>query len=148
MEAIRCSRLVVDTGMHALGWTLDQAVEFMLENTAMGEHDARTEATRYVTWPGQACAYKVGERQMRTLRTFAETKLEGRFDPRDFYDVVLLSGAVPLDVLKDRVEQYVEKAVASDESALESKGDMADITTQMTFANWCKCCVVPGACQM
>ena len=148
MEAIRCSRLVVDTGMHAMGWTLDQAVEFMLENTAMGKHDATTEATRYVTWPGQACAYKVGERFIRKMRTFAETELKERFDCRDFYDVVLLSGAVPLDVLKDRVEEYVEKAAIVGQGASESKGEIADITEQMTFANWCKCCVVPGACRV
>ena len=107
MEAIRCCRLVVDTGMHALGWSQEEAVQFMLQNTAMGEHDARTEVARYITWPGQACAYKVGERFIRKLRTLAETELKELFDPRDFYDVVLLCGAVPLDVLEDLVKEYI-----------------------------------------
>jgi uncharacterized protein (DUF885 family) len=62
MEALRSSRLVVDTGMHFMGWSHEQAVQYMLENTAMGEHDARTEVTRYVTWPGQATAYKVSQK--------------------------------------------------------------------------------------
>jgi uncharacterized protein (DUF885 family) len=101
MEAIRCCRLVVDSGMHALVWTQEQAVRFMLDNTAMGEHDARTEVIRYVTWPGQACAYKVGERFIRKMRNYAEEELKDQFDPRDFCDVVLLSGAVTLDVLKE-----------------------------------------------
>jgi uncharacterized protein (DUF885 family) len=150
MEAIRCSRLVVDTGMHAMGWTIEKAVRFMLDNTAMGEHDCRTEVARYVTWPGQACAYKVGERFIRKMRTFAEAQLSERFDPRDFYDVVMLSGAVPLDVLKERVEAYVEKVAKSDDvttSPVAGKRDSEDIImAAMTFANWCKCCVVPGAC--
>ncbi|KAL3922841.1 MAG: hypothetical protein SGILL_001985 [Bacillariaceae sp.] len=146
MEAIRCCRLVVDTGMHAMGWSLEQAVQFMLKNTAMGVHDARTECTRYVTWPGQACAYKVGERFIRKMRTFAETELKEKFGPRDFYDIVLLSGAVPLDVLKERVEAYVEKEKMVT-TKLEQTG-AKDIVAAMTFANWCKCCVVPGACQV
>lgn len=151
MEAIRCCRLVVDTGMHALGWTQEQAVQFMLENTAMGEHDARTEVARYITWPGQACAYKVGERFIRKMRTYAETELKDKFDPRDFYDVVLLSGAVPLDVLKERVEAYVEKVNMGTKSESigtpgGNTGSITEIMEAMTFANWCKCCVVPGSC--
>jgi uncharacterized protein (DUF885 family) len=152
MEAIRCCRLVVDTGMHALGWTQEKAVRFMLDNTAMGEHDARTEVARYITWPGQACAYKVGERFIRKMRTYAETELKEKFDPRDFYDVVLLSGAVPLDVLKERVDVYVKTVSRNlagtpfDQSSKEV-GNTDEIMNTMTFTNWCKCCVVPGACQ-
>ena len=90
MEAIRSCRLVVDTGMHALGWSHEQATKYyMLANTAMGEHDARTEVTRYLTWPGQATAYKVGERFIRKMRTLAESELKEQFDPRDFYDVAV-----------------------------------------------------------
>jgi uncharacterized protein (DUF885 family) len=153
MEALRSCRLVVDTGMHALGWTQEQAVQYMLENTAMGEHDARTEVARYVTWPGQACAYKVGERFIRKMRTYAETELQVKFDPRDFYDVVLLSGAVPLDVLKERVEDYVTKTkdkenAATGNGSSNKSGITSDFMETMTFANWCKCCAVPGVCQV
>jgi len=150
MEAIRCCRLVVDTGMHALGWSQEKAVAYMLENTAMGEHDARTEVARYITWPGQACAYKVGERFIQKMRTYAELNLNERFDPRDFHDVVLLSGAVPLDVLKQRVEAYVDNKdnIRSKEQGIRDSGLESDFMEIMTFANWCKCCVVPGACQV
>lgn len=152
MEAIRCCRLVVDSGMHALGWSQEEAVEFMLKNTAMGEHDAKTEVARYITWPGQACAYKVGERFIRKMRTLAETALGDKFDPRDFYDVVLLCGAVPLDVLEELVKQYIAKATSAD-TVNEKTTDhlepeaIADIISTMTFAHWCKCCVIPGSCQ-
>jgi hypothetical protein len=157
MEALRSGRLVVDTGMHALGWTRDQAVEYMLKNTAMGEHDANTEVTRYITWPGQATAYKVGERFIRKMRTMAETELKEDFDPRDFYDVVLLCGAVPLDVLEDLVRAYIDETKiggttegSASQGAIAGKVTTADPSSfleTMTFANWCKCCVVPGSCQ-
>lgn len=155
MEAIRCCRLVVDTGMHALGWSQEQAVEFMLKNTAMGEHDARTEVARYVTWPGQACAYKVGERFIRKMRTLAETTLGAKFDPRDFYDVVLLCGAVPLDVLEELVKDYIAKVVSADTAPVKRTtvsnpaAEVGDdnFMANMTFANWCKCCVIPGSCR-
>jgi uncharacterized protein (DUF885 family) len=147
MEALRSSRLVVDTGMHALGWTRDQAFKYMLQNTAMGEHDADTEVTRYITWPGQATAYKVGERFIRKMRTLAETELQDNFDPRDFYDVVLLCGAVPLNVLEDLVREYIANKKSILKGSKESKSDSTDFLESMTFANWCKCCVVPGSCQ-
>ena len=159
MEAIRSCRLVVDTGMHALGWSQEEAVQYMLSNTAMGEHDARTEVARYVTWPAQATAYKVGERFIRKLRTMAETKLQDLFDPRDFYDVVLKCGAVPLLVLQDLVEEYIENtgkniAMTDDktnprEAMSQKEAESSDSFLEtMTFAaNWCKCCVIPGACQ-
>ena len=147
MEAIRSCRLVVDTGMHALGWSLEKATQFMLQNTAMGEHDARTEVARYVTWPGQATAYKVGERFIRKMRTMAETELKEKFDPRDFYDVVLLCGAVPLDVLESLVREYIDEVKAGNLDALSAeRGETEAFVDTMTFANWCKCCVVPGAC--
>lgn len=131
----------------------------MLQNTAMGEHDARTEVARYITWPGQACAYKVGERFIRKLRTLAETELKELFDPRDFYDVVLLCGAVPLDVLEELVKEYIEKVKngsdVSGERGETEEGESTLTTTKeteklpvMTFANWCKCCIVPGNCQL
>jgi uncharacterized protein (DUF885 family) len=157
MEALRSCRLVVDTGMHALGWTKDQALAYMLENTAMGEHDAATEVARYITWPGQASAYKVGERFLHRLRQKAEQELGGDclFDPRDYYDVVLKGGAVPLDTLEELVDQYIEKIKQGAERANDNattgttKRGMSqdtDFLESMTFANWCKCCVVPGSC--
>lgn len=103
IEGIRCCRWVVDTGVRALG----RPVRFVLDDTAMGEHDARTEVIRYITWPVQACTYKVGEGFIRKMRTNAEERLKDQFDPRDFFDVLLLSVAVSLDLLKERVEMYV-----------------------------------------
>lgn len=149
MEALRSCRLVVDTGMHALGWTADQALQFMLKNTAMGEHDARTEVARYITWPGQATAYKVGERFIRNLRTKAETALAEAFDPRDFYHVMLTCGPVPLHVLDDLVNEYVvgfQADVTQRKEVGIGAENTPDILDMMTFANWCKCCVVPGTC--
>lgn len=154
MEALRACRLVVDTGMHSMGWSVDQALQYMLHNTAMGEHDARTEVIRYVTWPGQATAYKVGECFIRKLRTKAETRLGDKFDPRDFYHVVLQCGPVPLDVLEKLIDEYIETAlsmtsgeVVQDGAELEGVADTAVFVEGMTFANWCRCCVVPGTCQ-
>jgi len=154
MEALRSCRLVVDTGMHAFDWSSDRALKYMLENTAMGEHDARTEVTRYITWPGQATAYKVGERVLHRLRTKAETALKDTFDPRDFYDVVLQCGPVPLNTLETLIDEYIERIhdgqnrgdVGTKTSADSSKS--ASFVETMSFANWCKCCVVPGACQV
>ena len=123
----------------------------MLKNTAMGDHDARTEIARYCTWPGQACAYKVGERFISRLRTLAETSLLDKFDPRQFYDVVLKSGAVPLLVLQDLVQQYIDSILETttdvEPNDKNSKSVERDFLDTMTFANWCKCCVIPGACQ-
>ena len=149
MEALRSCRLVVDTGMHALNWTADQALQFMLKNTAMGEHDARTEVARYITWPGQATAYKVGERFLRNLRTKANTAIGEAFDPRDFYHVVLTCGPVPLHVLEDLVNEFVlsfQSDVRLPKQFDVSSDSTAAIVDMMTFANWCKCCVVPGSC--
>ena len=157
MEALRASRLVVDTGMHAFGWSLEKAKKYMLENTAMGEHDALTEVIRYATWPGQACAYKVGERFIHRLKEKAKSALDDAFDPRDFYDVVLLAGPVPLNTLEDLVQEYITKGDGKDdgESTGKNKRRKTDQSQQadsafiesMTFANWCKCCVVPGTCE-
>lgn len=143
MEALRSCRLVVDTGMHALGWSREQAVDFMLENTAMGAYDAANEVARYITWPGQATAYKVGERFFHRLRQKAETALGDTFDPRDFYDVVLPCGPVPLQILERLVDEYI----AGEKTVVPKVGANDDFLDQMTFATtWCKCCVVPGAC--
>jgi uncharacterized protein (DUF885 family) len=107
-EMWRACRLVVDTGIHYLGWTRDQAIQFMADNTAMSHHDIRAEVDRYIAWPGQALAYKIGELKFRALRREAEERLQGRFDVREFHDVVLRNGAIPLDVLSTIVQSWIE----------------------------------------
>ncbi|HSR46592.1 MAG TPA: DUF885 domain-containing protein [Anaerolineales bacterium] len=107
-EMWRACRLVVDTGMHAFGWTRQQAVDFMVEHTALTELNVRNEVDRYITWPGQALAYKMGELKIRELRARAEKALGGDFDVRAFHDVVLRDGAVPLDVLEGKIETWLE----------------------------------------
>jgi len=107
-EMWRACRLVVDPGMHYLGWTREQAIDFMLENTALTEHNVTTEVDRYIAWPGQALAYKMGELKIRELRALSETELGPRFDIRRFHDVVLGAGSVPLSVLEANVRRYIE----------------------------------------
>jgi uncharacterized protein (DUF885 family) len=106
-EMWRACRLVVDPGMHALGWTRQQAIDFMAANTALSQHNIVAEVDRYISWPGQAVAYKMGELKIRELRARAEKELGDRFDVRKFHDAVLGSGAVPLDVLEQQVEDYI-----------------------------------------
>jgi uncharacterized protein (DUF885 family) len=108
-EAWRACRLVVDTGMHYLGWSRQQAIDFMAENTALTLLNITNEVDRYISWPGQALAYKLGELKIRELRKVAEEKLGPGFDVREFHDVVLLAGSVPLDVLEQNVSEYIER---------------------------------------
>ena len=106
-EMWRACRLVVDTGMHALGWTRQQAIDFMAENTSSTLLNITNEVDRYIAWPGQALAYKLGELKIRELRAWAEKELGAKFNLREFHDVLLLSGAVPLDVLESSVRDWV-----------------------------------------
>jgi uncharacterized protein (DUF885 family) len=107
-EMWRACRLVVDTGIHALGWSRQQAIDFVTENTALTELNVRNEIDRYITMPGQALAYKMGELKIRELRHRAEVRLADRFDVREFHEVVLQDGAVPLDVLEAKIEAWIE----------------------------------------
>lgn len=117
MEAWRACRLVVDTGIHAKGWSRSRAVQFMSDHTALSEHNIVAEVDRYIGWPGQALAYKVGEMFIVDLRESAEKSLGDRFDIRDFHDVVLGSGSVPLPVLRRNVEAWIEASSAEPDSA-------------------------------
>ncbi|MFD2165285.1 DUF885 domain-containing protein [Thalassotalea euphylliae] len=108
-ELFRAVRLVVDTGIHAKRWTREQAIDYMKANTGMAQSDVVSEIERYIVMPGQATAYKVGMMKILELRQRAKDVLGDRFDLRDFHDVVLKNGAVPLDVLERLVEQYIER---------------------------------------
>ena len=108
-EMWRACRLVVDTGMHTLGWTRQEAIDFMLSNTAKTENDVTVEIDRYIAWPGQALAYKIGELKIRELRSKAEKEMGDDFNIRDFHDVVLGNGAVPLDILEKHVNEYISQ---------------------------------------
>ena len=107
-EMWRACRLVVDTGLHAQGWTRQQALEFFHDNTTLSAGNIRAEVDRYISWPGQALAYKLGELKIQELRLVAETELGERFDLREFHDVVLGNGAVPLALLERIVLDWIE----------------------------------------
>jgi uncharacterized protein (DUF885 family) len=107
-EMWRACRLVVDTGMHYLGWTRQQAINFMAANSASTIHNITTEVDRYIAWPGQALAYKIGELKIRELRKMAENELGPNFDVRLFHDAILENGAIPLDILEAHMEKWIE----------------------------------------
>lgn len=106
-EMWRACRLVVDTGLHAKGWTRQQAIDYLASNTALSLHECATETDRYISWPGQALAYKMGELKLRELRRRAEEALGPRFDIREFHDRVLAGGAVTLPILEARIDAYI-----------------------------------------
>jgi uncharacterized protein (DUF885 family) len=113
-EMWRAVRLVVDTGMHYKGWSREQAQNFLADNSALSLHNVRTEIDRYISWPGQALAYKMGELKILELRARAEQELGDKFDIRDFHDAILMTGGVPLDMLEQEIERFIEESRSSD----------------------------------
>ncbi|MFU7529002.1 DUF885 domain-containing protein [Qipengyuania sp. ASV99] len=114
-EMWRATRLVVDTGLHSKGWSKQQAADFMTDNTALSPANIDAEVNRYMTWPGQALAYKIGELKIRELRSRAENALGANFSLRDFHDTVLENGAVPLSVLEQHVDRWIAAQLAGQE---------------------------------
>jgi uncharacterized protein (DUF885 family) len=108
-EIWRASRLVVDTGMHYLRWDRQKAIDFMVENTVKQELELAAEIDRYIVWPGQALAYKIGQLQISALRAKAKQTLGGKFDIRDFHDELLKDGALPLDQLEAKMNAWIAK---------------------------------------
>lgn len=106
-EMWRAVRLVIDTGIHHYGWSREQAVDYLGSRTALSEHEVNTEVDRYISWPGQALAYKLGEMTIRRVRAKAEQELGPKFDIRKFHDVVLALGSVPLPVLEQRIDAFI-----------------------------------------
>jgi uncharacterized protein (DUF885 family) len=104
----RACRLVVDTGIHYQGWTRKQAIDYMIENTSLSRHNIVAEVDRYISWPGQALAYKMGELKIRELRDRATNQLGPLFDIREFHDAVLRQGAVPLPILEINIETFIK----------------------------------------
>lgn len=107
-EQLRAMRLVVDTGLHAKGWTREQAIDFMRRNSSMAESDIEAEVERYISWPGQALSYKLGQFEIRKMRDYAEAELGDKFDVKKFHTQVLIDGALPMPVLKDKIYDWVE----------------------------------------
>ncbi|QED38221.1 DUF885 domain-containing protein [Antarcticibacterium arcticum] len=107
-EQWRACRLVVDTGMHALGWSREEAVEYLRSNTALSLHEINTEIDRYISWPGQAVSYKIGEIKIRELRKKAEEELGEKFDIRDFHEVILSRGTLTLEIMEELVDEYIQ----------------------------------------
>jgi uncharacterized protein (DUF885 family) len=104
----RAARLVVDTGMHVMGWSRQQSIDYLAANTALSLHECTTETDRYISWPGQALSYKIGELKIRQLRARAEQALGARFDRRRFHDAVLAYGSVPLPVLEQQIDAFIK----------------------------------------
>ena len=106
-EMWRAIRLVVDTGIHAKGWSRQQAIDFFKANAGKAEHDIVVEIDRYIVWPGQALAYKLGELKIKELRAKASKTLGDQFDIRGFHDEILWNGALPLSILEQRINNWI-----------------------------------------
>lgn len=113
----RAVRMVIDPGLHALGWTRDQAIAYLRDHTAIGEHEVVTEVDRYIAWPGQAPSYALGQALIEDLRREAEDALAEAFTPADFHDAVLDLGSVPLEVLERQIRAWIDEQVAAKEDA-------------------------------
>ena len=111
-EMVRACRLVIDTGIHALGWSRQQAIDYFSANAAKTEHDIEVEVDRYIVNPGQALAYKMGELKLKELRAYASGELGDRFDVRAFHDQVLGYGPIPLDILDRETRAWVSRQKA------------------------------------
>lgn len=108
-EMWRACRLVIDTGLHDQGWSRQQAMDYLAANTALSLHNVQTEIDRYISWPGQALAYKMGELTIWDLRKAAEKQLADNFDVRDFHDAVLVNGGLPMEILRREVQKYIKR---------------------------------------
>ena len=106
-EMWRAARLVIDTGLHHYGWSRQQAIDYLSNNTALSDHEVETEIDRYISWPGQALAYKLGELTIRRLRGEAEEALGENFDRRTFHDAILALGSVPLSTLESEMRRWI-----------------------------------------
>jgi len=108
-EMWRACRLVVDPGIHAYGWSREQAIAYLADNTALSMHECTTETDRYISWPGQALSYKIGELKIKELRKKAEQEMGERFDLRAFHDAVLADGTLTLPLLEQVVKEYIAR---------------------------------------
>jgi uncharacterized protein (DUF885 family) len=137
-ELFRAVRLVVDTGIHAKRWTREQAIAYMREKTGMGEKEVKSEVERYIVAPGQACAYKVGMLKILELRARAEKELGDKFDQREFHDAVLTNGALPLDILDEQINDYIQRKKASEKAT-------TDLHTRNGNKNLYRCSFIYGS---
>jgi uncharacterized protein (DUF885 family) len=112
-EMLRAMRLVVDTGIHSKGWTREQSIEYMLSHSGESKTDATAEVERYIAIPGQALAYKLGSLTIQRLRKKAEAELGPKFDIRDFHAQVLMTGALPLQILEQKIDRWIAEKKAS-----------------------------------
>ena len=110
-DAWRACRLVLDTGMHGLGWSRDQAIDFFRSNSPIEEINSNIETDRYIAWPGQACAYKMGQLKIEELRRKAENDLGENFDIRHFHDEVLCDGGITLSILENKIQAFIDKNI-------------------------------------
>ena len=109
-EMLRACRLVIDTGIHVFKWSRDDGIKFLQENTGMAATDVIAEIDRYITWPGQACAYKIGELKIKEVRAKCQTKMGGKFDLKEFHSLVLSLGPVPLHIMEDATNLFIDNA--------------------------------------
>ena len=125
LNLLRACRLVVDTGMHAMGWSREKAVNYMVDNTPMNKDSVEAEIDRYITWPGQACAYKIGERKIKLLRSMAEEQIGDKFNVAEFHRAVLKCVG-PLSALETCIGRFIEnvksgkKMMGNGESVMSS----------------------------